>query len=73
MRIARDPTFDHEEARFGLVHCCEDCGFFVPGTDPGRGAAAGGCAHEWPLDGHRRADNRPGAAALIFCKEFEAC
>ena len=67
MRIAWDQGFTEERARYGLAHCCEDCGQF----DPARGR----CAHEFPTDGHRAADYAPegGRLDILFCKEFELC
>ena len=67
MRLPRTPAFDEESARFQLKFCCEECAHFD--------ARAGGCAHEWPSELHRRgADPAPLAKAMIdFCKEFELC
>lgn len=66
MRLPRDERFDRERSALRLRHCCEDCGLFDPRTEQ--------CAHEWPTEGHRRADYdgqlAPGAE-INFCKEFE--
>ena len=63
MKIARDPDFDAEARRYGLRHCCEDCGYWDPRTEE--------CCHYWPTAEHRRAYYEQPGTAVVFCKEFE--
>ncbi len=63
VRIARDPEFDAEARRYGLRHCCEDCGYFD--------ARTGECCHYWPNAEHRQGYYEQPSSDVVFCKEFE--
>lgn len=66
MRLPFSPQFLVERAQFPLLHCCEDCVYWVQR----RGASM--CLHEWPNELHRRARYEQGEPDLVFCKEFES-
>lgn len=63
MKLPVTAAFEEDEARFRLVHHCEDCALYDPERPPRER-----CAHGYPAEEHERARRRD---ALVFCKEFE--